>query len=571
MKRISLGAAMIVAGWAVSASAQSVPATTDASRIEAPRITLPGFEESTVVQGGEAKAQAPDQQVPAGAEKVRFTLKDLKITGNTALSEEQLRPIYAAKLNTEITLADAYGIAREITLAYRNAGYFLARAIIPPQEIEGGKFAIEIIEGQISDFEIQGELPASTRAQLQAYAKKLVSGEPANVDALERQLMLMNDVPGVQVKSVLSPSTKQDGAASITLVASIAKWQAVAGLDTYGNSYIGPERALLNVQRHGLIEGLDSVSVTGLVAPDNDEMAYGGVQLTSLIGGSGLRLNVDASHTFTSPSLPGILGAALGTQGKATQLGATLTYPLIRSRTMNWQMLGGFRLSENSTGFAQGFNALDTNDHLRIANMGTRFEAGDNWLGTNVIEVNVHQGIEAFGASKSGDAGLSRAQGDPGFTKYTLYASRLQGLAPRWSLLAAVNGQWSQDPLLVAEEFGVGGQAFGRGFDGSEITGDHGIATKLELQYLLPWTDEWLDGMQVYSFYDFGATWDRDPSVGQAVRHSLSSVGLGTRMQVFRSITGDIFFAYPLTGTIDSRALDKQDDWRVQFAVRASY
>jgi hemolysin activation/secretion protein len=126
-------------------------------------------------------------------------------------------------------------------------------------------------------------------------------------------------------------------------------------------------------------------------------------------------------------------------------------------------------------------------------------------------------------------------------------------------------------PLLSSEEYGVGGPQFGRGFDNSEIVGDQGAAGKIELIYSHALNNNYLQALQVYSFYDIGAAWNKDPSTGISPRQSLSSAGLGTRMQILHQFDGDVFLARPVTNRIASRAEEKQQDWRLQFSLHVNF
>jgi len=125
-----------------------------------------------------------------------------------------------------------------------------------------------------------------------------------------------------------------------------------------------------------------------------------------------------------------------------------------------------------------------------------------------------------------------------------LSLTRLQGIIQDWSLLMTAAFQRASGPLYSVEEFGYGGQAFGRAYDSSEISGDHGAAGSLELRY-----DGWNNLQPVsispYAFYDIGVVWNDDTS--QAKRESGASAGFGVRVSSDIGITGNIGIAFPLT------------------------
>lgn len=176
------------------------------------------------------------------------------------------------------------------------------------------------------------------------------------------------------------------------------------------------------------------------------------------------------------------------------------------------------------------------------------YDVVDDWRGVSLLTAEFAQGLEAFGASRAGDPLLSRANGRPDFSRINLGASRLQDLEGDFSLLAEAAGQYAFSQLLASEEFGVGGARFGRAYDPSEITADHGLAAALELRYGRELSDPWLRSLQVYGFLDFGAVWRIDDASGDR-RQSRASAGLGVRFNVLEDISGALEVAQPLTAT----------------------
>lgn len=119
------------------------------------------------------------------AGSAQFVLKTIKIEGATAYGEAELKPLYAAKLGTKITLDDLGDIAADITAYYRNHGYILTRAVVPPQRAEGGAVTIRIVEGYVSNVKLQGDV-GNGRKLIQAYADKIRAAKPLDAATLER-------------------------------------------------------------------------------------------------------------------------------------------------------------------------------------------------------------------------------------------------------------------------------------------------------------------------------------------------------------------------------------------------
>lgn len=560
--RIALSLAFILLSG--SAMAQ-VPASVDAGRMQESikRDMAPGSVKVPI-----DLSTTPDVKAPAGAEKVKLTLKHVIVEGATKLSQDTMRAAYAGQLNKTITLADVYGIANRITAMYRNAGYLLSRAVVPQQEIKNGTVRIRIVEGFIHSYSIKGGDFAG-RAQLEAYAKKLTSSGTLNAQNLERYLLLMNDIPGLKVRSVLTPSSVAGGA-DMTLIVEERKLQGFAGIDNFGNTYIGPERLTAGGQINRPFSTSGQLNGALMWAPNHDELRYYSAGYSQTVGDEGTKLGANVTYTETDPTLPLALGGALDPHGKAFNINLRAEHPFIRSRNDN--LIGGlsFDINRNRTLFGPGLGALETDDQQRILRANLQGSFLDRFMGYNTGNVTLSKGLEIFGSSKEGDAGLSRALGDPGFTKLNLDASRLQNISGPFTGFIGLTGQYASDALLSSEEFGFGGNEYGRGFDFSEMTGDHGVAGKVELAYNGKTEARFLNDYQVYTFYDMGKVWNRDPGAGQNSTDSASSAGIGSRLTFNPSVRGDAFIAKPLTRDVASRGNDG-DDWRFKFSLISNF
>src|SRR3990167_8457340 len=151
------------------------------------------------------------------AQKIKFELNQLILEGNQTYSTSELEVIYKDKLHKKISVADLFGIITNITNYYRNNGYILSRAILPPQHVKGGVVRVQIIEGTIGKVDVTGE-PKGARCLIQAIGNKIAQCAPLEVSRMEKYLLLANEIPGAQVKAVLAPSKSKTGAADLSLV-----------------------------------------------------------------------------------------------------------------------------------------------------------------------------------------------------------------------------------------------------------------------------------------------------------------------------------------------------------------
>ena len=130
----------------------------------------------------------------------------------------------------------------------------------------------------------------------------------------------------------------------------------------------------------------------------------------------------------------------------------------------------------------------------------------------------------------------------------TLNASRLQPLTGKIRFYVAVTGQYAWSPLLSSEQFGFGGEPFGRAYDSSELTGDNGMAGMTELRYSVP---EFIPHLtsEAFAFWDLGRVWDHD-ATGDA--ENAASAGIGLRVMHENGLSGSLTLAQPLTRDVSA-------------------
>ena len=163
---------------------------------------------------------------------------------------------------------------------------------------------------------------------------------------------------------------------------------------------------------------------------------------------------------------------------------------------------------------------------------------------------------------------MTRSTGHSDFTKLTGGVLRLQQLAPSWMLLGELSWQYSFEKLLASEEFGVGGAQFGRAYDSSEITGDSGLAFKLELQRAFKPKKKYFRDMQAYTFFDYGKVWNRFETTTGSRSDDLYSLGLGIRFNITDLISGYVEWDKPLDQEVSSEG---NTDGRAFFSLSVRF
>lgn len=157
------------------------------------------LDNSPVLQGTQRPA-AP--RAPAGS--ARMKVNEFRFVGNRSLAAADLAAVVAPFTGRELGIEELQEAADAVRDRYRDAGFFLARALLVAQEVADGVVTLRIVEGAIG--QVTSRLAPEARvsaARVDAYLGRLPRGTVITEQAVEQPLLLLSDLPGVQVNSVL--------------------------------------------------------------------------------------------------------------------------------------------------------------------------------------------------------------------------------------------------------------------------------------------------------------------------------------------------------------------------------
>ena len=424
---------------------------------------------------------APDGQ--------KITITSFKYVGNTLLSSQQLDAIVASYLNRPVSFAELQQAMTDITNAYRLEGW-LIRSYLPRQDITEGIVTIQIVEAVFGKTRLEGsDLTRLNSQQLINLAtESQASGESLNTNALDRALLLMDDLPGVTVIGRLG---KGSGENETDLVLKMADEKLLVtdfGIDNAGSRSTGYERVTADFYLNSPL-GLGDQATANLIHSQGND--YGRLAYSMPLGNDGWRMGVSGS--YLSYDLINSDFDGLDAKGSSSTLGVNANYPIIRSRLKNLFL---------------GVN-LDHNQFDNEANQATTTKYDINSLSLS-LNGNLYDKLGGGGANA---AGLRMSRGDVdldeinlaedplldgNFTKFTYYLSRQQVITDSTSLYLSLSGQESNTNLDSSEKFYLGGAYGVRAYPTSEGAGDDGQLVNIELRRRLP------RNFNLTGFFDWG-------------------------------------------------------------------
>ncbi len=544
---------MLPFAWPFSLSAQELPPVLDPAQIERQfdRPRQPGADPSG------ADIPSLPALAPAASSEPIAVLRRLVVNDMTVLDKAVLEPLMSQYGGREVSLADAQRMARILTNEYRNAGYILSQVIVPVQRIEEGVLTLQAVEGFIDKVKIIGR-KHNTSTLLDQYVCKLMASKPLNAADLERYLLLADSLPGITANAVLRASPTTLGASNMDLIIEEERFEGYSRVDNRGSRFNGPNQIQFGANLNSLFGVHDRTRVRVVGASEFSELKLFELAQELPLGSEGMTLQVTGRYTESQP------GGALKDselESESVSASALLSYPLVRSRAKSVFARVALDLRDTDTDV---LSERIVEDSIRALRAGLAFDFADRWGGINLIDVEVSQGLDILDASDKGDPMMSRADAEPEFFKTNVSVLRLQRLGLGFSALLSAEGQYSADRLVAAEEFALGGSVFGRAFDPSQVSGNRGFATRFELRHDHNLAPRYMDGMQLYTFYDYGEVWRRSSGSTPSSTDKLASAGAGWRFYIGESVSASVELAKP---TIGNNISEGNDDARVLFDV----
>lgn len=435
-------------------------------------------------------AAVPSQRVPQGStEKAEpvpgnnetvAQVRTFRFIGNSLISTERLQSAVSGYLSRPLSFNDLQAAALDIARLYRDDGW-LVRAFLPQQDITDGNVSIQIVEAVLGDVQLDGPGPWP---QNEARIQKMVSaqqkvGAPLRADAIDRALLLMDDLPGLTVSGALVPGQSEN---TTNLALKLGQEPLLIGdasVDNFGSRSTGDKRISANLLFNSPLQTGELLSANAVHTQGSDYLRLAG---SFPVGYDGWKFGVSAAHLHYRLIAPEF--TELRAKGISRAVGLEANYPLVRSQASNLYLnanLDNKHLNNSAGGNITSRYSVQTSSLGLSGNLFDKLGGG----GANSASLALVGGrLDLDGSpSQTGDAATTRSAGH--YKKLRLTASRQQVVSDSLSAFAALAGQKANKNLDSAEKFYLGGASGVRAYPASEGGGSEGYLINLELRWRL--------------------------------------------------------------------------------------
>ena len=508
------------------------------------------FEQSPTEMLDQVDIAAPQETVLAeksnGKDSNFFDILEFQVEGNTKLTKMQVEAAIYPQMGERKTIADVEKARESLEKTYHQAGYLTVLVDIPEQDVDKKIVRLNVTEGKVGFLRVK-DSKYFTLGRIKQLASSVKEGEVPHFPTLQKDIARLNRTDDMRVTPVLRAG-KVFGTVDVDL-------KVEDRLPVHGNLELN-DRYSENTSRwrlggmikyDNLWQREHSLSLSFLTSPEKTS------EVQVLSANYLMRFDesdkILAMYGIKSNSSVSTIGG-INILGKGTIVGVRLINPLPGLDNYYHSISFGADYKDlgQTVEFGQSFNTPVTYVPISSAYSGTLQDSS----GFTQIGAGITFGMRGFiaddaefKAKRWNTVTNTNAKTDFFIAKADL--SRTQKLPWDFQGYAKVDGQFSGDLLIPNEQYLAGGVDTVRGYLESQVAGDQGIHTTLELRTpSLFKTIDWLQDFKLSAFYDAAELITIDPSVGQKEKVLLSAVGVGMRMKAWKRFNFNLDFATAL-------------------------
>ncbi len=455
----------------------------------------------------------------AQAQMACLPIHAVDVTGVSLFSAGESRAWVAPYEGRCLGLADFDKILEQITLAYVDAGYILARAYLPEQNLADGSLTIDVVEGTLAGVTVNGrEDAASQRWMRQIFPGQI--GQPVHIRRVEQGLDQIKSMPrwgssfefdaGSKAgESVLSVSAQTTKPLELKLTAnnrgSADSGAWILGLSGDVSNQLGFNETLSFGANHS---AKLAPFALGDGAGDNARSAnasisvpYGTWTFDAGWAGSSYRLTIPGAN------------APIPTDGTTQTFSFGAKTLLHRDQSSKSYFALDLERSDNINR-VMGVR-IDSSSRVLTSLRATLSYEQPIWDGPFKGSVFIEHGLRLLGAEDA----ASQPAGQPN-AQYLLagfsatYSHGIEVPTGRLTWSCSLDGQYSADKLYGGQQYSIGGASTVRGTRIALASGSSGFFWRNELDYQLDAAlPDFLGVPTLYAGLDLGTVFAQ-PAIG---------------------------------------------------------
>lgn len=436
---------------------------------------------------------------PAEQEKINKFMQGMPKT-QTPAEQQKAYQQFIQQLELErqqqirgLTVGQLQEIADEVTRYYHDRGYFLARAVIPAQEVNDGVVHIRVLEGRLEKVVPNGNHLYSNAVLSRPFAPML--GNLVTVKQTESALLTLAHYPGLTAFGVFQPGSYVGTTDMVVNVERERAYDATVRADNEGTAFTGRNRLIGTVDWNNPTGDADLFRITALKTFVPENALFGDLRYEHPFYDPANTVAVDISRNAFDVSGSGLTPGTIGGISKIAVL--SLQHAFERARRQNLSGTLDFSRKRADTQFV---GKVIGRDDLAVFGAQLDFDSiNSTWGIINTASLRLERGVSGMFGVPS-DAAIQNKQVSPppsrfggngkpalpDFTRLTVSYQLFKNLPDNQALLFRFNGQYTPNMLTSLEQFVIGGVDSVRAVPTSQFLEDKGVFGSLEYSVRAP-------------------------------------------------------------------------------------
>jgi hemolysin activation/secretion protein len=470
-------------------------------------------------------------------------VKEIRVTGSTVFTKEELATVTAPYTNRKVTSEDLETLRIKLTQFYIDRGYVTSGAIIPDQDVREGIITYQVIEGKLSRIDVEGNywfFPEYLRDRI-----SLGAGPPVNVNALQERLQLLQETPGIaRLNAELKPGIQRGDSVMNVRVVEDNPFKAWLEFNNYLSPSVGAEQGLVTLAhqsftghgdimsvQYGRSRGVDPALIARYILPITPRNTTVMVEYRK--------------NDFEVVEEP---FRSLDIESKSESLGFTLRHPFYKTLSQEFGLaLTGEYLTNKL------FLGGQPTDLFTPGSRGGRstvsaLRFSQDWTRRSPNQVIAAFSRFSFGLDVLGSTGKDSTIPESADSRFVSWLGQVQWarrLEPwKVQLIARLNAQLSNAHLFPLEQIAVGGRYSVRGYRENTLVRDNAVMGSLEMR--IPVLRSLLgdERVMVAPFVDVGR--GTNTNAASPDPDTLASIGLGLIWNIMRGSRFEIYWGNQL-------------------------
>ena len=462
-----------------------------------------------------------------------FDIKGYQVEGNTLISADNLESILSPFTGRGRDFGTVQEALDALEQTYRNRGFSMVAVTLPEQELESGVVRLKVNENRLGKINIEGN-HYFDQANIRRSLPALNQGETPNLNAVSRSLKIANENPAKKVNLQLLNSDRENEIDANIRVKDEAPWKIGISADNTGDKQTGRSRLGVLLQHANVFNRDQLLTLQYITSPEKvDHVSIYSIGYRVPLYSLGSSIDLIGAYSNVDSGTISAASYNMNVSGKGSILGLRYNQNLTRIGNYEHKFILGldYRAYENDVDFLGS----------QLGNNVTVHPVSLTYAGTLTVD-KINAGFYLTdlqnlpgswdGRDTAEDIESARAGAPRGYNIFRYGANLSYAIGADWQARVMVNGQYTNDPLVPGEQYGIGGATTVRGFSEREFANDRGYSGNVEIY--TPDLSKLL-GIKAFQsrllmFYDRGYVSRKDPMPGDTVSTEIASIGPGLRI-----------------------------------------